>query len=1010
MRPPDPLPLKPVFTKKRLIVASIIIILIIILASLKGVATFYATYLWFQSINSYQVWKTNLYAKFELGTVFIGSFFIFAWINLLIADKFAPQDIHIQNEDSVVSRYLQIVPKRALLIRTAVSLLLAVFVGSSAISEWQNWLLFTHSQSFGKTDPQFHLDAGFFVFKLPFLSWLSGWVFAALLVTLILSALVHYLNGGISVENQKLKATASVKAHLSLLLGLVGLEKAASYYYVSRPTLDLSSRGVVSGASYTDVHIQLPAISLLTIISIAAAIIFLINIYLRGWKLPVIAVSLWVLVSLIAGVLYPQVIQTFKVQPAQSTLELPYIQRNIEATRFALGLDKINTVSYQASQNATVNQLSNDAPSINDVRLWDWEYTLATYEKYQDIKNYYQFTTLAYDRYMVNGTLTPVIIGIRQINSGGLPAQSWVNQHLQYTHGYGAIISQGNFAANDGTPQFPIGDVPPVSSEGTPTITQPDVYFGVNQGGYVIADSKQAEIDYQSASGNPIESHYQGNGGVSVGSIWRKLTYALYFGDYNILFSNLIESSSQILYNQDIHQRVATVAPFLSLDADPYPIILNGQLYWLQDAYTTSDTYPYSQQATAQTVSALNPNSGLASAPFNYVRNSVKVLVNAYTGKMTFYVMDPSDPIIRAWESIYPHLFTPVSQMSSDLKNHLRYPEDLFSVQAGYWGRYHITNPVDFYNAADSWMISQAPSNNVPNATNQPSPPATPINPNGRYSPNYELVTLPGQSQPSFDLLEPFVPASTSNGSNDKQQILTSFLTASSDPGSYGTLTNYVTPRGQSVDGPALASSRIDSVPAVSQQITLLSQQGSTVTLGTVQILPVGQSLLYIRPMYVASSTNAIPTLKYVIVIYGNNVALEPTLGQALSDVFGATIPGVTSTLGPPTSVSSGQTPGQPSGPTSSEVTSLLAQAQAEFTQANQELSSGNLGAYQSDENKANSYVSQALALSGNSAPSSPSTSSPGAHGVVGTTTTTTLSSSATTTSPTQTSKPPNSA
>ncbi len=959
--------------------------LVILVLSLRGIAGFYTNYLWFNSVNEYGVWKTTLITKIELGSLFVGLLFVFLWVNMTVAHKMAPSDHVTHPEDELLHRYQQIVVPRAKLYRTVIALVVSLVVGLPAVSQWQNWLLYEHSQPFGKLDPQFHMDVSFFVFKLPFLKWLVGWLFAALLVSFLVSAVIHYLNGGIRLSNAGGRVTSSVKAHLSLLLGLIALEKAAAYEFVSRPSLELSNRGVVQGASYTDIHIQLPAITLLSIISIASAVIFLVNIYRRGWVLPVVAVLLWGFVALVAGIIYPAIVQSFKVQPAQSTLELPYITRNISATQYAMGLTNIQSVSFPGSQDVTTEQLANSATSLNDVRLWDWEYTLQVYDKYQAIKNYYQFNTLAYDRYMVNGSMVPVVVGVRQINSGDLPDQTWVNQHLQFTHGYGAIISPASSAASNGSPNFPTGDIPVNSQNGYPTIKQPEVYFGAGQYGYVVADTAQAELDYPDANGNPVETHYNGNGGVPMGSLLRKAAYALDFGDYNLLFSSLITSKSQIIYNADIHTRVAQVAPFLSLDADPYPVVLNGTIYWVQDAYTTTDSYPYAQSVSSGSVNALNPQSDLAQKPFNYIRNSVKVLVNAYTGKMTFYVVDPSDPIIKAWESIYPNLFTPASQISPSLRQHLRYPEDLMAVQSGMYGRYHISNAVDFYNASDAWMVSQAASAATNSGGNQPTT-ATPIDPNNRYSPSYQVMQLPGQSTPGFYLVEPFVPTSASGGGNSKQQILSAFLVAGSDPNDYGKLEVYVTPRGQSINGPAFVSSLIMSVPNVSREITLLSQQGSTVTMGTVEMLPIYNSLLYIRPMYVSSSSNPIPTLKFVIVVYGNNVAMETTLGQALFDVFNVDIPGVTSTLAPGTSVSSGSST---NAVISAQVQQLLAQAQAASAQAQVDLAQGNLGAYQNDENTASSDVSQALSLLGKG-PTAPSSSgSIGAHGSTGTTTST---------------------
>ncbi len=981
MRSPEPIPLRNIFTKKRLIALAIIAVIIILLLSLKSIATFYTNYLWFESLNYKSVFVKTMETKIELGIVFIVGSFIFFWANLYFVHRFSSKEpLELSTEDltTYLRHGLRSYPKT---IRTVFAILIGIFMGSTAVSQWQNFLLFTHAKPFKSADPQLNLNVGTFIFKLPFLSWFAGWVFGLLLVTLFLVAIFHYAEGNISIKGTSFKSISAVKVHISILLAIIAIVKALSYYFVSRPLVDLSTIGVVQGASYTGVHIQLPAITLLTIISIASAVILIVNIFRQGWKLPVTAVLLWGVVSLVAGVIYPNIIQTFSVQPAQSSLELPYIARNIVATRQAYQINHVKTVPFAAAQDVGPSQLSADAQSLNDTKLWNYEYTLSTFDKNQDIKNYYQFTNMSYDRYTVNGLKVPVLIGIRELFQQGIPATSWVNSHLQYTHGYGAVISPVNQAASDGTPLFPVSDIPVNSQNGYPKITQPQVYFGIGQNGYVIVDSKQSELDYVTPNGNPVETHYAGNGGVPLNSLLNKVAYAIRFADKNILFSSLISSSSKIIYNQDITTRVSQIAPFLSLDSNPYPVVSNGSIYWIENAYTTSAYYPYSQTFNSSVASALSPNSGLNQVPFNYVRNSVKVVMNAYTGKTSFYVSDPTDPIIQAWESIYPNLFQPMSKMNKGLLSHLRYPEDLFAVQSAMYGRYHITNPINFYNASNAWMVSQAPSSG--NAGN-PIPTSVAINPNNRYSPNYQLTQLPDQNRPEFNLIEPLVPYSTNNGVNDRQQILAAFLSVTSGQNNYGQLTAYVTPPGQSVNGPAFVSSQIDSVPKVSQEITLLSQQGSSVALGLVQLIPVDDSLLYIRPMFVASARNPIPTLRYVIVVYNNNVSLEPSLAQALQAVFNQPIAGIN-----PTS-NSGSTTGTQN-TVAAQIQQLLNQAMQDFNQAQTDLSSGNLGQYQTEINAAETLVTQASNLSSSPSQSVTPTLTPGKIGTSSTGTTTTV-------------------
>ncbi|HWC38230.1 MAG TPA: UPF0182 family protein [Acidimicrobiales bacterium] len=963
-------------TRGRIWIVVGIIVLFLLLTSLRGIAVFYTDYLWFSSVHLTTVWKGVLGTKIGLAVVFCAIFFAGMWASLAIADRIALNFSPLGPEDELVRRYRNAVRPRARLVRTIAAVILALLVGTGASGQWHNWILFRNSVPFGVKDPQFHMDVGFYVFKLPFLSFLVGWAFLALMVILVITVVAHYLNGGIRFQGPGQRVNPLVKVHISVLLALIALVKAAGYF-LQRYTLTTSTRGFVQGATYTDVHAQLPALTLLIFISLAAFVIFLVNIRRRGWVLPVIGVGLWAFISVVVGAIYPAFIQTFKVQPSQNSLERPYIARNINATRTAMNINNVQyPIPFSYSQNLTPAELASDLPTLSNVRLWDPNFATQTYEKLQDIRSYYLFNELALDRYQLNGANSPVITAVRQLNQGDLPSQSWVNSHLQFTHGYGAVLGLANQANPDGNPLFAIQDVPPVSTAGAPIITQPSVYFGLNNPGYVIADTKQAEIDFQKPSGANQESTYHGSGGVEAGSVVRRAAFALRFADINPLISGQVSSHSRVMFVRDIRDMVNKAAPFLHYDNDPYPVVLNGRIYWVQDAYTTTDRYPYAQNANT---SALNGSSGLNTS-FNYVRNSVKVLIDAYNGTMTFYQMDAHDPLANAYAKAFPHLFTPASKMSPELRAHLRYPEDIFTVQAAAFGRYHITNANQFYAAGDAWDLSQDPGSGSPSAALQTT--AT-TNAQGfqvgpsrakRMAPIYQLTRLPGQSQESFNLLEPFVPVST----GDTQQNLTGFMVADSDPDHYGQLQAYVTPRGQQIDGPALIDARIAAVTQISQQISLLNQQGSNVLLGNVLMIPIDQSLLYIRPLYVQSSRNPLPEFKKIIVVYGNQAAMEDSLSQALADLFGAPVPGLPATsasgaaVGPTTPI----TPSSPGGGVSATVSQLLAQAQAAYAQAQNDLKAGDLGKYQTDINQAGDLLNQASqAASASAAPSTPAPS-----------------------------------
>ena len=812
--------------------------------------------------------------------------------------------------------------------------------------------------------------------SLPFEQFLVHWALVALFLVLLATVLSHYLNGGIRMQGSRPRVRPAVKAHISVILGLLALVKAVGYY-LARFDLDLSSNGYVQGAGYTDVHARLPALELLILVSLAAAVLLIYNIRRQGWALPILGVGLWFLVALTAGTIYPAAVQALKVNPSQNNLERPYIQRNIDATRTAMGISNIQTVNYPATPSLTASELSANGDTLANVRLWDPTQTQQTFDKLQDLRTQYQFNGLAVDRYMVNGTETPVVVGAREINPNDLPSSSWVNTTLQYTHGYGMVVSPANTATTNGDPVFAVGGVPPVSNSGLPTITQPSVYFGLNNSGYVVANTKQPEMNYQLTNGTNDETHYTGDGGVQLSNFFIQAMFAVRFSDFNLLISNQITSQSRLMFDRGVQARVSKAAPFLSLDSDPYPVLLHGQVYWIQDAYTTTDNYPYAQNANT---TALPAYSGL-NQNFNYVRNSVKVLINAYTGKMTFYVMDPNDPIIRTYESAFPGMFTSESKMSPELKAHLRYPEDIFTVQASMYGKYHITNASSFYSAADAWALSPSPGSGSPSQALQTLHHQRP----GRevstgqlvpMAPIYQVMKVPGQNQQSFNLLDAFVPIS----GQSQIQTLSGFMVAGSDPGHYGQLQMFVTPRNNPVNGPAIVAAKIDATASVSGKISLLNQEGSSVLLGNVLMIPVADSLLYIQPLYVESSRNAIPELQQVVAVYGSlPAAIGPTLASALSQVFQA-----------PVSTASGNSGAN--GTLSPEIRALLAEAQQSWQKSQADLKSGDLGAYQTDINSLESYLQEVQQLTGAATSITNSSSS--------TTTTTSTSSTTTTTSP----------
>jgi uncharacterized membrane protein (UPF0182 family) len=903
--------------------------------------------MWFSQGGIGQVYNTLLATKVGLAVVFGLIFFALMWVNLMLTDRFGARDLSFEPEDEVVRRFQNSVRPYAGRIYAAVAVVTGFIAGLNASGQWNTWLLFVHRQSFGTTDPLFHKDVGFYVFDLPFISFVVTWTLVSLFVILIVTSILHFFNGGIRTTRHAPRVAPRVKAHLSVIGAGIALMKAAGYV-IARWELVNSTNGVVGGAGYTDVHARMPALTILIFLSLASGLILLANVRSRGWSLPAVAVGLWAFVALIIGVLYPTFLQTFKVSPAQATLEAPYIARNIQATRQAYDLTDVQYHSFAAASSVPAKVLSADADTLNNIRLWDPDpsIALATVTRRQSIRAYYTFSTLGVDRYVINGKLTPVLIGARELAEGNLPAAGWVNTHLQYTHGVGAAVLAANQVdPATGNPIFDVANVPPTSTGGMPQLTQPDIYFGIGDTGWVVANTKQAELDYQpttgSNAGSPVETHYAAKGGVAVGGFFSRLALAARLGDFNFLISNQITSASRVLFVRDVTQMAEKAAPFLSFDSHPYAVIDNGSVNFVLDGYTTSSQYPYSQNA-----SNLNVSQGGLPFNFNYVRNSVKVVVNAYTGKMTFYIMDPSDPIIRAYAAAFPGMFQPLSKMPSAIRTHLRYPSDLFSVQAATLGRYHITNASAFYDASDRWEVSPlagaGPGSQALAATvvtdvngNQISSNLSPM------APIYQVGSLPQANHQQLLESVAFVPA----GNSSTVQNLSAFMVATSDPSDYGQLNVYETPRGQSTTtGPAQADSEMLQNARVSSTLSLLDQHGSQVLLGNDLMVPLDQSVLYVRPFYVTSTTNPLPQLKYVIVAFNQRVGFSTTLSGAIASVLGGTIPAGTT----------GSTGGAKKGETAAQ---YLSQAGADYTAAQAALKAGNLGTYQSDVQQMNAQL-----------------------------------------------------
>jgi len=973
------------------------VIIVVLLLSARGLARIYTDYLWFKEVHFSHTWRQLIEAKAFPALIFSLIFFVLLYVDLVIADRLAPVARSAGPEDEIIERYRNVVVPYAGRIRLVVAAFFSIVMASGVASEWRDWVLFKNATDFGVKDPQFHRDIGFYVFRLPFLEFVAGWTFAALLVILIITLVFHYLNGGIRLQAPFQRVTPQVKVHISVILALMALTKTVQYY-LARFGLTLSHRGVVDGATYTDVKAQLPALNLLMLISVAAAILFIANIWRRGWVFPIIAVGLWGFISIVVGTIYPAVIQRFVVQPNEFAKEQTYIKRNISATRTAFGLDNISVKPFDYATDIPVDDAARLAASnkttLDNARLWDPDPLTQVLQSTEEFQPYYQFIDVDVDRYGVNGTLTQTLTSVRELDSSQLPSNTWTNKHLVYTHGYGIDAAQGNDHNGD-QPRYLLSDIPPAPAQGAPPVTKPDVYFGEGFGGYSVVKSKVSE---QEANGgtNTTTTQYTGQGGVQLSSFARRLAFALRFGDFNLIYSGQITPQSRVLYLRDIRERVETAAPFLEWDADPYPVVIDGKITWVLDGYTTTNRYPYSQSISPQ----VPKGSGLATS-FNYVRNSVKATVDSYDGTIHFYVVDPSDPIIRTYRKAFPDLFQDKNDMPPGLQEHWRYPVDIFDTQTEQYTQYHMTDPLQFFQKAALWDVAPAPGASDTTATTIAG--ANGGNNGGRNStlaatgtpidPLYLMMSLPGESTQQFLLERPFVPRAKGNQ-------LSAFMMAGNDGANYGKLTLFQVPDNSVAPSPFRASTLIEADPNISKTFSLLDQRGSQVVRGAAQLIPVGNTIFYVRPIYVEGSAagttgKQLPRWNYVAVTYGENAVLDKSVSSAVRNLIAGTIPeveqqalngnvggsGNTPTTTPTTTPSTTPTTGPTGAPPNATVTQLLALAQQASEQADAALRAGDLAGYAQDIARVQTLVRQANLLAGSSTP----TTTPGG----GTTTTT---------------------
>lgn len=934
----------------------VIAALLLLVISARSLSSFYLDVLWFRSVDRSDVYWGSLSARGQLGLIFAFGFAAVLWLNMVIADRMAPMVVPDTPEDRALLKVRETIAPYRAKVRLALALVLGLLAGIPAATHWQDWILFRNSKSFGAVDPLFDTDIGFYVFQLPFAEFAVAWAFAATIFIILLIVGLHFLNGGIRPQARADRLSAQSKVHLSVLLAIAALLRAVSYW-LSRYDLTRSQRGVVRGALYTDVNAQLPATNLMILVSVAVATLLLWNVRQKGWRLPALAVGLWVVVALVAGTVYPAVVQRLVVQPNVSTRELPFIERNIEATKKALAIDAVERVETTVDPITAADVEANDI-ALRNVRLLDVTQMRERFALDEGLTSFYTVRDLDVDRYKVDGRTQQVIIAARELNIDGLPNRTWVSRHLLYTHGCSVIAAPASVVTEDGRPSYVELDV-----------DRPELYFGEGLGHYALVGTDQSEQACPGTTSTP----YAADAGVTIDSTLRRLAFAVSFGEFNMFGSRLITDRTQVLWIRDVRERVAKVAPFLHVDGDPYPVVVNGGVKWVVDLYTTTNRYPYAEAAST---SDLASRSGLAH-DFNYVRNSVKAVVDAYSGAVTFYVVDAKDPILRAWRAAFPEMFTPVTEAEPELVQHFRYPEDLFRVQSNAYGRYQFDDATLFFNRDAAWNVSQevprSPEGVVPTATTVEGEqtPAESDTIDGsdsglqRISPYYTIFQPPGgvPEDGYFAMLRSFVPFSA----DDSRKELRALMVVSSDPATYGRITVYEmqTPL---PPGPATVAAEFDSDAVISEVITPLDLRGSRVVFGDLQTVPVGKGLIFVRPMYVlpeGDNSRQIFVRKILAHYDGRSV-----IGDSLTQVVARLFPGFDVDLGdritqstPTTTVPGGTTP--TTVPTSPEsAAELLLRADELFAEADDALAESppDFATFQAKQAEARELVSRALA------------------------------------------------
>ncbi|GMQ77991.1 MAG: UPF0182 family protein [Anaerolineae bacterium] len=810
-------------------------ITLILILSFNWIITTYTDWLWFSTLDFQSVWLTQWLVQvaiFLIALLIAGAVVLINWRIGLSNGR---------QSRSLFGPPILDLPQISWLVN-GLGVLIAVVFASAASAQWEQILLFFYRQPFNIDDPIFNIDIGFYMFELPVYGFIKGWSMSLLVITLLGVAGLYLVENRPNLEQRQwqLVFSPSMRRHVAFLATLIFLFWAAGYWLDTYQLL-YSPRGVVFGASFTDLKASLPALYVQMGLMLLLALVTAVNIFRSALRPLLIVGGIWLVATIALAMVYPTVLQRYSVEPNELSKERPYIKNNIELTRIAFGLDEVDTRAFGNVTELTNQDLVQNTETLKNVRLWDYRPLQQTYAQLQELRPYYEFSSIDIDRYEIDGEVRQVMLAGRELNKQNLPGQSWVNQKLEFTHGYGVVMNPVDKVTPQGRPEFYIKDLPPKSTISL-DVDQPAIYYGELMNDVVFAGSGLDEFDYPVGEANAYSS-YEGDGGVTLNNILKKVAFAIRFGETNLLLSDYIDDETRILMNRQIRDRVRKITPFLALDNDPYLIVADGQLVWMLDAYTISNNFPYSTPTEEG---------------FNYIRNAVKITVDAYNGSVNYYLADPSDPIAQAYSRVFPNLFQPLDSMPETLLAHIRYPEDLFVVQTRQFLKYHMNDIQVFYNQEDLWEIPLE----VFDGNQQP------------IEPYYVILSLPDEEGVEFLLIQPYTPAGKDN--------MIAWIAARNDWPNYGQLVAYELPKQELVFGPAQVEARIDQDPEISAQLSLWNQRGSRVIRGNLIVIPMGSSFLYVEPIYLLAEASELPELKRVIVASGDRIAMRETLSEAL--------------------------------------------------------------------------------------------------------------------------------